>query len=196
MCEIGPNLGEGGLRELREIRLRRGLSQADLSAMTGVAEFTISEIESGKRTNPRPSTLRKLAQALEVEVADLYGSSERPLGEAPPSQQLTLNGELEEERRVQYLRALRAFVHSLAQRWETEPPKTSREIAPLYDALTAVVEQGVFEPSDVSGAEGFELHLLMVGFQRLNDVADKIEKDEEAHERRATFALLQGQVSA
>lgn len=196
MCEIGPNLGEGGLRELREIRLRRGLSQADLSAMTGVAEFTISEIESGKRTNPRPSTLRKLAQALEVEVADLYGSSERPLGEAPPSQQLTLNGELEEERRVQYLRALRAFVHRLAHRWETEPPKTSREIAPLYDALTAVVEQGVFEPSDVSGAEGLELHLLMVGFQRLNDVADKIEKDEEAHERRATFALLQGQVSA
>ena len=87
------------MRELREIRLRRGLSQADLSAVTGVAEFTISEIESGKRANPRPSTLRKLAQALGVEVADLYGELDSPLGETPSSPQLTLNGALEEERR-------------------------------------------------------------------------------------------------
>jgi len=46
--------------------------------MTGVAEFTISEIEAGKRANPRPSTLRKLAQALEVEVAELYGDPTYP----------------------------------------------------------------------------------------------------------------------
>jgi transcriptional regulator with XRE-family HTH domain len=64
------------LRELREIRRRRGLSQADLSAMTGVAEFTISELEAGKR-DPRPSTLRKLAAALEVQVEELT--------EPPPS---------------------------------------------------------------------------------------------------------------
>jgi transcriptional regulator with XRE-family HTH domain len=80
------------LREVREIRLRRGLSQADLSAMTGVAEFTISGIESGKRANPRPSTLRKLAQALEVEVADLYGDPENPLAEALPLQDRLFNG--------------------------------------------------------------------------------------------------------
>ena len=87
------------MRELRDIRLRRGLSQADLSAKTGVAEFTISQIEAGKRANPRPSTLRKLAQALDVEVADLYGSPERPLAEAPPSsEQPPLNG-FEEARR-------------------------------------------------------------------------------------------------
>jgi len=92
---MGPNnpgIREDGLRELREIRLRRGLSQADLSAMTGVAEFTISGIESGKRANPRPSTLRKLAQALEVEVADLYGDPENPLAEALPLQDRLFNG--------------------------------------------------------------------------------------------------------
>jgi transcriptional regulator with XRE-family HTH domain len=86
------------LRELREIRLRRGLSQADLSAMTGVAEFTISEIEAGKRANPRPSTLRKLAQALEVEVADLYGDPTYPNDRAPSPEPPLFNG-LEEERR-------------------------------------------------------------------------------------------------
>jgi transcriptional regulator with XRE-family HTH domain len=92
---MGPNnpgIREDGLREVREIRLRRGLSQADLSAMTGVAEFTISGIESGKRANPRPSTLRKLAQALEVEVADLYGDPENPLAEALPLQDRLFNG--------------------------------------------------------------------------------------------------------
>ncbi len=181
------------MRELREIRLRRGLSQADLSAMTGVAEFTISEIESGKRANPRPSTLRKLAQALKVEVADLYGGFDSPLGEAPPSQEkLFNNGILEGERRLRYLRGWRAFVHRLARRWEEEPPKTSAEISPLFDAMTAVVEAGVFEPSGVTDpAEAENLVLLTVGFERLNDIADKVEKDEEADQRRATLRLIQ-----
>jgi transcriptional regulator with XRE-family HTH domain len=66
------------MRELRNLRLRRGMSQADLSHRTGVAEFTISEIEAGKRPNPRPSTLRKLAQGLGVEVAALYEETDSP----------------------------------------------------------------------------------------------------------------------
>src|SRR5215208_3701407 len=111
---MGPNnpgIREDGLRELREIRLRRGLSQADLSAMTGVAEFTISEIESGKRANPRPSTLRKLAQGLGVEVTDLYGELDSPLGVASPSQEkLFNNGILEEERRAQHLGVWKSYL--------------------------------------------------------------------------------------
>ena len=69
------------MQELRNIRLRKGLSQANLSERTGVAEVTISEAEAGKRT-PRPSTLRKLAQGLGVEVEDLYGGPSFP--KAPP----------------------------------------------------------------------------------------------------------------
>jgi transcriptional regulator with XRE-family HTH domain len=71
--------------ELRNIRKRRGLSQADLAAETGVSEFTISEIETGKRPNARPSTLRKLAEGLDVTVADLYGEPFDPKVTAPPS---------------------------------------------------------------------------------------------------------------
>jgi transcriptional regulator with XRE-family HTH domain len=111
---------EDSLRELREIRLRRGLSQADLSAVTGVAEFTISEIESGKRANPRPSTLRKLAQALGVEVTDLYGEVDNPLGQAPPSSiQPPLNG-FEDERREALeilFDNLRIHITGTADRW-------------------------------------------------------------------------------
>ena len=98
---------------------------------------------------------------------------------APPSQRSLFNG-LEEERRLRYLRGWRAFVHRLAGRWEEEPPKTSREIAPLYEALTAVVEQRVFVPPEqVSPSEGHELMLLTVGFQRLNEIANNVEQDEE-----------------
>ena len=56
------------MQAVRDIRLKRGLSQADLGKRAGITEYTISEIEAGKRT-PRPSTLRKLAKGLEVDVA-------------------------------------------------------------------------------------------------------------------------------
>jgi transcriptional regulator with XRE-family HTH domain len=111
MAPNDPDIREDGLRELREIRLRRGLSQADLSAMTGVAEFTISEIESGKRVNPRPSTLRKLAQGLGVEVTNLYGELDSPLGVAPSSQEKLFNtGVLEEERGAQHLEVWKSYL--------------------------------------------------------------------------------------
>jgi transcriptional regulator with XRE-family HTH domain len=143
----------------------------------------------------RPVTARKIAVALGVRVADLIGESETLKAEAPPPEPTLFNG-LEDERRLQYLRPWRAFVHGLARRWEQQPPNTSAEISPLFEAMTALVEQGVFEPSEASAAEAHELMLLMVGFQRLNDIADKVEKDEEAEKRRATFALIREKTSA
>jgi len=88
------------LERLRYIREQAGYSQQDLADESGVSQHTISEVELGRR-KPQGRTLRKLAKVLGVEVADLRGVPERPpLGPAPPSQQLTLNGELEEERRA------------------------------------------------------------------------------------------------
>jgi transcriptional regulator with XRE-family HTH domain len=200
-----PDIGEDGLRELRDIRLRRGLSQADLSAKTGVAEFTISQIEAGKRANPRPSTLRKLAQALDVEVADLYGSPENPLAEAPPSQEkLFNNGILEEERRTGYLRAWRAFVWKLVHRWEQEPPKTSREIAVVLESIQALVEEGAFGPAQEEvtasnwrdASEGLDQQALVLGLQRLNAIADTVKGDETAQQRRELLEALPGGLSA
>jgi transcriptional regulator with XRE-family HTH domain len=200
-----PDIGEDGLRELRDIRLRRGLSQADLSAKTGVAEFTISQIEAGKRANPRPSTLRKLAQALDVEVADLYGSPEHPLAEAPPSQEkLFNNGILEEERRTGYLRAWRAFVWKLVHRWEQEPPKTSREIAVVLESIQALVEEGAFGPAQEEvtasnwrdASEGLDQQALVLGLQRLNAIADTVKGDETAQQRRELLEALPGGLSA
>jgi transcriptional regulator with XRE-family HTH domain len=137
-------LREDVLRELRNIRLRGGLSQADLSAITGVAEFTISEIEAGKRT-PRPSTLRKLAQGLGVEVSDFYEGADSPLAEAPPSpEQPPLNGFLAEERREAEERAL-ASMTALAEDGErlVENLKAVGENIPASDAFRFIVAENL-----------------------------------------------------
>jgi transcriptional regulator with XRE-family HTH domain len=67
---------------VKEIRRRKGWSQKDLAEESGVGQDTISGIESG-RHEPRPSTLRKLADALDVEVADFFREPAVPLADAP-----------------------------------------------------------------------------------------------------------------
>ena len=55
---------------LKRFRRRLAFSQQDLERMTGVAQSTISRLEAGQRP-ARPSTLRKLASALDVEPQEL-----------------------------------------------------------------------------------------------------------------------------
>jgi transcriptional regulator with XRE-family HTH domain len=63
--------------ELAKIRRSRGLSQRALASAAEVSPSSIYEIEVGRR-KPNPSTLRKLAGALGVEVVDLLEEEERP----------------------------------------------------------------------------------------------------------------------
>lgn len=58
---------------LRVIRERSGLSQLELAARSGVSQGRISDIEAGS-VNVRPSTVRKLADALLVPVVALMDS--------------------------------------------------------------------------------------------------------------------------
>jgi transcriptional regulator with XRE-family HTH domain len=205
------------LRELREIRLRRGLSQADLSAMTGVAEFTISEIESGKRANPRPSTLRKLAQGLGVEVTDLYGELDSPLGVAPSSQEkLFNNGVLEEERGAQHLWAWKSYLSRRVE-WCERVLQKSREDsfnnpflaldtaiqwaiyvgsegAQLRDALRTEIRSQADADSEIVG----ELRILLDRFVAVGDTTDvrvKAMMDEAGltdEDKKQRFRLIRG----
>jgi transcriptional regulator with XRE-family HTH domain len=56
-----------GLREWRELR---GYTQRELAKTVGTSQDTISKLETGAR-GCRPSTAQRLAQALQVEVAEL-----------------------------------------------------------------------------------------------------------------------------
>ena len=55
---------------LRELREARFLSQQDLATKAGIARSTVIGIESGRR-QPTWQTLRKLADALQVEPGKL-----------------------------------------------------------------------------------------------------------------------------
>jgi len=56
--------------KLREVRERLFVTQADLAQRTGIAEATISRLENGAQ-RPRISTVRKIAEALNVAPEDL-----------------------------------------------------------------------------------------------------------------------------
>lgn len=53
--------------KLRAIRALRGITQADLSALSGVSATAIAEYEKDKR-DLRGATIRKLCEALGVKV--------------------------------------------------------------------------------------------------------------------------------
>ena len=58
------------MKQLRKIRLKQGLSLRTLGVMAGIHAVSLVRLEAGK-FDPRLSTLRKLAQALDVSVCDL-----------------------------------------------------------------------------------------------------------------------------
>ena len=73
---------------LREWREAMGETQATLGERSGVAEHTISRIEHG--ASLRPTTARKLADALGVAVADLMERPPVPLAEVPEEERAEL----------------------------------------------------------------------------------------------------------
>jgi transcriptional regulator with XRE-family HTH domain len=180
---------------LRRLRTERGLSQAKLAARAELDPSTVNQIERGAR-EASPATLRKLADALDVGIADLLEeTSPKAPGRSSPEPSL-FNG-LEDERRLRYLRGWRAFVWKLERRWQQEPPKTSREIAPLFEVMTALMDEGVFEFSEATSiAEHTELMLFMEGVKGLNKIADDVQAGEEAEERRAALRVIESQIGA
>lgn len=66
---------------LRTARLRRVLTQQELQARSGILEVTISRIENGHH-QPRASTVRKLAVALDVTAEWLMFGEKREDGTA------------------------------------------------------------------------------------------------------------------
>ena len=56
--------------KLRKLRREQALSQQDIERETGISQATLSDLEQGKR-GARTSTLRKLAEVLDVKPREL-----------------------------------------------------------------------------------------------------------------------------
>jgi transcriptional regulator with XRE-family HTH domain len=211
---------EKRLERLRHIREQSGYSQQDLADESGVSQHTISEIELGRR-RPQGRTLRKLAKVLGVEVADLWGESDSPLEEAPPSLQAPLfngaDGKTEQERRSlgeaylvarrqahKLLHVHRQRIDQLANRWEREGQPTPEELSEEMRHLEGLVEAGLFEiraPKSLESdalvdtaldeADRFEVEMIRKGVARLRAAAERVLANEEAERMRRTFRLIE-----
>lgn len=70
---MGDNFNEN----LKNARIRKGMSQKDVAEEIGVAKSTYSLYESGNR-EPNVQTIKKIADVLSVSADDLLGLNEEP----------------------------------------------------------------------------------------------------------------------
>jgi excisionase family DNA binding protein len=172
------------------------LSPQEAADRLGVSVYTVRRwikegklraFKPGKEYRVREADLEAFLAAREVRPKVLRRSPSEP----------SFNDVLEDERRseqLKHLRVVRALVWKLEQRWEEEPPQTSREIAVVLDTMQALVDEGAFDQRTAS--EGVELKALFSGLQRLNEIADKVEQDETAQQRRELLEAIPGGLSA
>ncbi|MCB5410476.1 helix-turn-helix domain-containing protein [Pseudogemmobacter faecipullorum] len=64
------------MKELAQIRRAMGLTQKQLAEKAGVDQATISKIETTPSYNYTAEMITKLAEALNVEAAELFGLTE------------------------------------------------------------------------------------------------------------------------
>lgn len=83
--------------EVRRLRLEKGWSQNELAYHAKLAPSVISLIETGKR-DPNATTLRKLADALDVRIPDLFEDSDSGKAQRRLSLEPSFNDVLNERR--------------------------------------------------------------------------------------------------
>src|SRR5215217_1589326 len=122
------------LPRTKEWREAAGLTQRELSKESGVGKGTIVRIENGESATPR--TAKKIADTLNISVADLLESPPVPLGQAPTSSEPAEEAEESKKRREELLEEAkrsvseRQLLHRVAmiasvakecaRRWEEE----------------------------------------------------------------------------
>ncbi len=77
MCKYrkGVHMESLVAQKIREARLKRGVTQTELSKRTDIHRNTIINFETGRR-DPRVKDLRKIAKALNVSVKELISDTE------------------------------------------------------------------------------------------------------------------------
>lgn len=62
-------------QQLRAKRTELGLSARDIAERSGMADSNVLRLEQGAIANPRPETLKAIADALGLDLADLYAAA-------------------------------------------------------------------------------------------------------------------------
>lgn len=122
--------GSGVGDRLKRYRTSVGMTQADLARRAKVSAAYISELESGLGKRPSGEILLRLADALEVTIAELLGQDIRPGEGDPPVPDPSL---LEFARERKLPRSDVAMLASI--RFRGDPPRTPRRWAMIYDTI-------------------------------------------------------------
>jgi transcriptional regulator with XRE-family HTH domain len=122
---------------LAELREQKALTLHDLEELSGIGADGISKIENGHR-KPRPSTLRKLARALGIEVEDFFREPAVPLAEAPREAGPSRKDAVYEEA-IEEFNQRRYDPPSIAQGWDR-----------LTELWTQRLEKGDFDQRELT----------------------------------------------
>jgi transcriptional regulator with XRE-family HTH domain len=106
--------------KIRQLRKERGLTQVQVSQLSGVSQSAISDIESGRVTKlPNIDTVGKIASALGCTVAELLGEGAPAAapsdGLTPTERQLILDFRQLNDQGVQYVLQSMAMALALSK---------------------------------------------------------------------------------
>ena len=190
-------------KEVRRMREAKGWSQAKLAGASDMGVSGISQIETGAR-NPSVVTLTKIAEALGVEVTDLF-----PKGSHSSPEPSLFNGLEGERRSSRFAEALFATANKCVGTMTaaSTDPKTA---AGMVDALLTLYEFVMAPLNDdqrrqsLTDEEGEEIFVVAesileaasAGVQRLEEVADDVGQEEEARRRRKHIREMTRRISA
>jgi transcriptional regulator with XRE-family HTH domain len=153
--------------EVKRLRKEREWNQTELAYHAGLAPSVISQIENGKR-DPTARTLRKLAEALGVEVGDLFPKPQAP----QPSLEDAAQSEAFQHALVVLFRGLARRGQGIIEQSLRESPSEalSRELTEYYDEDAAL--HRIKGRRDIFGRDSNELAEAEAAYQ---EVADRIE---------------------
>ena len=96
-------------KRIREYRLKRNLTQAQLAEQLGVDDKHLSRIELG-RNMPNPQLLENLAVVFQIEIKDLFEFTHLENSENLKSELLKIIDQLNEEQLSLAYKYIRTFV--------------------------------------------------------------------------------------
>lgn len=176
---------------IRELRTLMGWSQRDLAEVATTNPDTVSNIEAG-RHKPRPSTLRKIARALQVEVADFYKVAALPKSEALRPDR----GAKRLETMEGYEETITNVAHKLREEFlELRGSGDQEALFTLYMATVSAItgfDTMIEEDEDAQDHEDETLEEMQAekrlwrSLTRLTDLAGDIERDVDVMEERHT----------
>jgi transcriptional regulator with XRE-family HTH domain len=189
------------------MREAKGWSQAKLAGASDMGVSGISQIETGAR-NPSVVTLTKIAEALGVEVTDLF-----PKGRRSSLEPSLFNG-LEGEQRENVYEPWAEFVNSFVDRWERKIDEgvldhgSVMEFVDILGDLMPVLgplareeqqEQPAEYPDTFGPVAGAALNRLLDMFNPLIEAATRLGEDSDLarlRQRREQMASEQDRAAS